>query len=47
MPDRIGRYFTDVGQRQPVIIFVSLSVMSSFPVWVLLHQAGAAYSAAL
>ena len=46
--ERTGRYFTGVGRRQPLTILkVSLRVTSSFFfTWVLLHHAGAAYSAA-
>ena len=48
IPERTGRYFTGVGRRHPLtILMVSLRVTSSFFTWVLLHHAGAAYSAAL
>ena len=48
IPASTGRNVVSVGLMHPVIIrIVSFSAMSSFLVWVLRHQAGDAYSAAL
>ena len=48
MHDSPGRKSIGVGRRQPVIILsVSLRAVSSFPVCLLRHHAGAAYSAVL
>ena len=48
IPVSTGRNVVSVGRMHPVIIrIVSFSAPSSFLVWVLRHQAGDAYSAAL
>ena len=48
IPASTGRNVVSVGRMHPVIIrIVSFSATSSFLVWVLRHQAGDAYSAAL
>ena len=48
IPASICRNVVSVGLMHPVIIrIVSFSTMSSFVVWVLRHQPGDAYSAAL
>ncbi len=48
IPASTGRNVVSVGLMHPVIIrIVSFSATSSFLVWVLRHQAGDAYSAAL